>query len=317
MSRPGSGVSKRRVARTTGLGVAALAAAGAATGLYAWAIERVRFGLERVSIAALPAGSRELRILHLGDLHLAPWQTRKMDFVRSLADLEPDLVVNTGDNMGHPDALPYVRETLAPFRGVPGVFVYGSNDYFGPILKNPFTYFLPRRADAPIAPRLDIDGLERLLRDDMGWASLNNAAAIVEAGGMRVRAVGVDDPHIHYDRLVRARESLTGLPADADGLPLLGVVHAPYQRILDAFTDLGAMAIVAGHTHGGQVCVPGVGALVTNCDLPRRQVSGLSEWRSGGRRAPLYVTRGLGTSIYAPLRFACPPEATLITLTAR
>lgn len=318
MSRPGSGAGPRwRIARAAGLGVAAVAASGVATGLYAWAIERVRFGLERVTVAALPAGSPDVRILHLGDLHLAPWQTRKMAFVRGLALLEPDLVVNTGDNMGHADALPYLRETLAPFRGVPGVFVYGSNDYYGPLLKNPFTYFTGRRPGSPTAPRLDISGLDALLRDELSWASLNNAAAVVEAGGVRLRAIGVDDPHIRSDRLVEARASLASLPAETGELPLLGVVHAPYRRILDAFTDLGAVALIAGHTHGGQVCVPGVGALVTNCDLPRSQVSGLSEWRSGARRAPLYVTRGLGTSIYAPVRFACPPQATLITLTAR
>ena len=96
----------------------------------------------------------------------------------------------------------------------------------------------------------------------------------------------------------------------------LGVTHAPYRRILDAFVDRGADLVLAGHTHGGQVCVPGYGALVTNCDIPRRQVRGDSQWTHEGRTAALEVSAGLGTSIWAPVRFACRPEATLLTLTA-
>lgn len=308
----------RQALRVAGLGAAATVASGVAVGMYAWAIERLRFQLQRVTAPVLPAGSRELRVLHLSDFHLAPWQTLKHDFVRSLAALDPDLLVNTGDNLGHPDVLPQLRELLAPFRGVPGAFVYGSNDYFGPKLKNPFTYFLPRRQDAPsVAPRLDNDGLERILADEFGWTSLNNTAAVLEVGGMRVRALGVNDPHIGYDHVGEARAAFDALPTDVAEAPILGLVHAPYQRILDGFTSLGAAAIFAGHTHGGQLCVPGYGALVTNCDIPRRQVSGLSSWRAGGREAALHVSQGLGTSIYAPVRFACPPQATLVTLTAR
>ena len=87
--------------------------------------------------------------------------------------------------------------------------------------------------------------------------------------------------------------------------------------MLSGLVDLGADAIFAGHTHGGQVCVPGYGALVTNCDIPREQVKGLSTWTSRGRSAALHVSAGLGTSIYAPVRFACPPEATLLTFLPR
>ena len=61
---------------------------------------------------------------------------------------------------------------------------------------------------------------------------------------------------------------------------------------------------------------PGFGALVTNCDIPRQQVKGVSEWRHGSRTATLDVSAGLGTSIYAPVRFACRPEVSLLTLTA-
>ena len=87
--------------------------------------------------------------------------------------------------------------------------------------------------------------------------------------------------------------------------------------MLNSFVTHGAELIFAGHTHGGQVCVPGLPALVTNCDIPREQAKGLSVWHHARRAAYLNVCAGLGTSIYAPVRFACPPEAVVVTLTAR
>jgi len=74
---------------------------------------------------------------------------------------------------------------------------------------------------------------------------------------------------------------------------------------------------LAGHTHGGQVCVPGYGALVTNCDLPTKQAKGLSRQAANGREFWLNVVAGLGTSIYAPVRFFCRPEVRVLNLVAR
>ena len=94
------------------------------------------------------------------------------------------------------------------------------------------------------------------------------------------------------------------------------MAHAPYQRVLDHFTSDGADLILAGHTHGGQICVPGYGALVTNCDLPTWRARGLHDWDVDGRTTPVNVSGGIGTSRFAPVRIACRPEAVLITLTA-
>ena len=77
----------------------------------------------------------------------------------------------------------------------------------------------------------------------------------------------------------------------------------------------GFSLLLAGHTHGGQVCVPGVGALVTNCGLDRRMAKGLHRWP--GTPAWLHVSAGLGTHPTAPIRFACRPEASLLTLIPR
>jgi predicted MPP superfamily phosphohydrolase len=127
-----------------------------------------------------------------------------------------------------------------------------------------------------------------------------------------VELVGTDDPHIYRDRY----DEVSG-PADRAADLRLGVTHAPYRRVLDGMVRDGFELILAGHTHGGQLCVPGVGALVTNCDLPRQQAKGLSRHEFGGRTSWLHVSAGLGTSPYAPVRFACPPEATLLTLVER
>ena len=295
----------------------AAAAAGAAFA-YGSLVERRRFTLREFDVPVLPAGSAPLRVLHLSDLHMAPWQRAKQEWIRSLASLEPDLVVTTGDNLGHERGLEGVREALEPFRGLPGAFVWGSNDYFGPELKNPFLYFLGTSAPPKRASRLDIEALE-LYFTELGWTDLNNTATTLELGGLTVDFVGVDDPHRRFDRLDRVSAAMDDLDEvrERDADLKVAVAHAPYQRILDSFTRRGADLILAGHTHGGQVCVPFYGALVTNCDIPRRQVKGLSRWAAGSRSSWLHVSAGLGTSIFAPVRFACPPEATLLILTAR
>ena len=310
----------------------ALAVAGAASvAAFAWGtlVERKMFTLRRVTVPVLPAGARPIRVLHLSDLHMAPWQKDKQDWVRSLADFDLDLIVDTGDNLGHVDGLSGIEYAFERFRGIPGVFVHGSNDYYGPQAKNPVKYFTGPSKMASTAALLDNSALTSYF-DDLGWLDLNNAAGSLDLLGTHIEFFGVNDPHRHFDRLELIPGALEELrendpyaedatwPEDAPRKErptlTIGVAHAPYQRVLDSFVTYGASLIFAGHTHGGQVCVPGFGALVTNCDIPRRQAKGLSIWRHAFRSAYLNVSAGLGTSIYAPFRFACPPEATLLTL---
>ncbi|MBW4040988.1 MAG: metallophosphoesterase [Acidobacteria bacterium] len=303
----------RAVAAVAGTAVAA----GAAAAAWGVGIERTAFTVRRATVAVLAPGTADLKVLHLSDLHMAPWQRGKQRFVRELADLEPDLVVDTGDNLGHRVGLLGIKAALEPFRGVPGLYVWGSNDYWAPQPKNPFTYFGgPSRV--PQEPeRLDTESLGTYL-DALGWTSLNNRTARLQVQGVTIDAFGTDDPHREYDDLAALGPGLRGLRSRRTRPALrLGVTHAPYRRILDAFVDRGADLLLAGHTHGGQVCVPGFGALVTNCDIPRAQVKGVSEWTHDDRTAALEVSAGLGTSIWAPVRFACRPEVTLLTLTAR
>lgn len=301
---------------------AALGLTAAGVLLWSTVIERQLFTVRRHTLPLLAEGAEPIRVLQLSDLHLAPWQARKIDWVRSLAELRPDLVVLTGDMMGHVQARPMLLRALEPLTAVaPSVFVHGSNDYYGPTFKNPLKYLAAPSRLSTREPDVDNDALTAGL-EKLGAIDLNNSAARLELRGTRVELLGLDDPHIRYDDASAMRAALGALYAedDVDGaetLPLrLGVVHAPYQEALGELLDDGVQLILAGHTHGGQVRVPGVGALTANCDLPTAQARGLSVWYDAHRAAFLNVSAGLGNSIYAPVRFACRPEASLITLEA-
>jgi len=298
--------------------LAVLAAAGAtALGAAVWGIgvERHLYTLRRHTLAVLPEGAAPLRVLHLSDAHMAPWQHRKQAWIASLAALRPDLVVNTGDNLGHAEGLDGVRRALAPFAGIPGVFVHGSNDVSAPSPRNPLHYFLgPSKADREETP-LDTDALDRFLTADLGWHDLDNAAATLTVGGLRIDTFGVDDAHRHWDDLNALPSLREAQRAAGDADLVFGVTHAPYQRVLNRFVDLGADVLFAGHTHGGQIRIPfSPRALVANCDIPLDQARGLSTWMRGDRRVPLNVSAGIGHSIYAPVRFGCRPEASLLQL---
>ena len=297
---------------TTRLAAGALVAGAATTAYAAW--EARHYVLRERTLPVLPEGARPLRVLHLTDLHMTPGQRAKQEWLAGLAGLRPDLVVDTGDNLAHRDAVPVVTDALGPLLDVPGVFVHGSNDYFEPSFRNPFAYLLPdtgkRHTDVPELPWRELSQTFT----DAGWLDLTNTRGRVRVGDLDLAFTGVDDPHLGYDRL----DEVAG-PADPEADVRLGVTHAPYLRVLDAFARDGYDAVLAGHTHGGQVCLPGGRALATNCDLEPARARGVH--RHPADSAPgepgstwMHVGAGLGTSPYARIRVACRPEAVLLTL---
>ncbi|MDQ0378670.1 metallophosphoesterase [Amycolatopsis thermophila] len=297
--------SHRVTAKRLAAGTVAL---GAATVGYASGIERRHFVLRTADLPVLEPGAQPMRVLHVSDLHMLPGQHAKQRWVAALDRLEPDLVVNTGDNLAHPKAVPAVLRALGPLLDRPGLFVFGSNDYYAPKPKNPARYLMPR------GKKKRIHGRKLPWRDlraafiEHGWQDLTHVRRTLTVAGQTVFAAGLDDPHLRRDRY----GEIAG-PAEAATLRL-GVTHSPEPRILDPFAADGYDLVLAGHTHGGQLRIPGIGALVTNCDLDRSRARGASRW---GAHMWLHVSAGLGTSPYAPARFACPPEATLLTLVAR
>ena len=286
------------------LGAVATGAAGIG---YAAGIERRHWTLRQVTLPVLAEGARPIKVLHVSDLHLTPGQRSKQRWVAALAELEPDLVVDTGDNLAHPRAVPATLNALGPLLDLPGLFVFGSNDYFGPTFKNPARYLWKstKRQHGTALPWRDL----RAALLERGWLDATHARVTVEAGGLTIAAAGVDDPHIRLDRY----ERIAGRPTGSPDLRL-GLTHSPEPRVLDGFADDGYDLVLAGHTHGGQLRLPGYGAIVTNCGIDRSRARGASRW---GAHMWLHVSAGLGTAPTAPVRFACPPEASLLTLVPR
>lgn len=351
--------------RTLGRCALAATATGAALGMGA-ALE-ARAPVQRVlGLDILAPGTPALTILHISDIHMWRHSRWEVAWLRSLAELDADFVVLTGDNLCEPEGLEPLIEGLRPLHGTPGAFVFGSNDYYSGVFSLPLRYLGPAVTNAwsglrsasgdhtDAAPRplrrtvpdLPHRELAHVLSSTLGWADLRNAGALVdiaprqpgrvdEVGAratLRISLSGVDDPHINYDAPLAAG------PAWEDADLRLGLTHAPYARVLDDFAALGADLVLAGHTHGGQICLPVGRALVNNCDAPLWASGGVHEWRRGSVATPkphtdrgvvrppatwgpdagestwIHVSRGLGTSKFAPIRLFCRPETTLIRL---
>jgi predicted MPP superfamily phosphohydrolase len=286
------------------VGAAALTVAGTA---YSAGIEVRHWTLRQATLPVLPIGAAPLRVLHISDLHMTPNQRSKQRWLAGLAELQPDLVVNTGDNLAHQQAVPAALRALQPLMALPGVFVFGSNDYYAPKPKNPVRYLIRTRKRIRGAglPWTDL----RAAFAEHGWLDLTNTRRELSVAGRRVAVAGVDDPHLRRDQYQR----IAGR-ADPTADLRLGLTHSPEPRVLDAFAADGYDLVLAGHTHGGQLRLPGYGAIVTNCGLDRSRARGASRW---GAHTWLHVSAGVGTSPFAPVRFACPPETSLLTLVPR
>lgn len=304
----------RPVQRTVAGAVGGMAAAGITT--IGGAMLHARdYRLSFSRVPALPDGfgrGTVIRVLNVSDIHLMARQTKKRDFLASLADLNPDAVFFTGDQLSEPAALPALLDAIEPLLRLPGAFVFGSHDYHAPLWKNPLSYIIPSLApDENRKPDLLPYRAMRQAFEEAGWLNLNNRRGTLTIGGTPVSLVGVNDPHMHEDRF----------PAPVDDAPSglrIGLTHAPYIRVLNEMHADGAHLVLAGHTHGGQVCLPGGRAIVTNCDLDSRHGSGVFTWPPLGPEREddtwVAISRGLGTSPYSPFRLFCGPEVQVLDL---
>jgi uncharacterized protein len=266
--------------------------------------------LREAEIPILPLGHAPIRILHFSDLHLTPARKSEIADIKSFAQYKPDLVISTGDFLAHMDAVPVTLDALEPLLDTPGLFVFGSNDYYAPKPKNPLKYLLPDHGERIHGQDLPWPELDLALQA-RGWKNLNHHRTTISINGTTIEARGTDDAHLEFDDY----SLVAGPPADCD--IAIGVTHAPYLRILKGMSDDGLDAIFAGHTHGGQVRLPWFGgsrALTTNCDLPHWRARGLTQF---GNEPYLHVSAGMGTSPFARIRVASPPEVSLVTLTPK
>ncbi len=288
--------------------VTALGVAGAGALAYGSLVERNAFTLRYFDVPVLAPDASPLRVLHVTDLHITSGQHRKLAWIRGLADLRPDLVINTGDTLSAADAIPAVVSALEPLSAFPAVFVPGNNDYYAPRLRNPAMYFQPQVRPEVHGPPLPWPQLASALTH-AGWVDLTHERRTLCVDGHRVALAGTDDPHLR-----RARYELIAGAAVADAAVRIGVTHSPEPFLLQRFANDGYDLVVAGHTHGGQVRLPFGPAIVTNCGIDRGRARWLHRWDD---RMYFHVCAGLGTNPYAPIRFCCRPEATLLTLVPR
>jgi predicted MPP superfamily phosphohydrolase len=276
----------------------ALGAVGAACVAYGVFIEHEWYRIARYEVPVLPAGAAPLTILHLSDLHFTRKDRRKKAFVEALE--RPDVAVVTGDMLGEPEGVEPVVEALRSLRGrLASYVVLGSNDYFVPQPVNPFDYILPGRRHVKGQVSRWRDLVAQLEAD--GWVVLRNHRAELANDGARFEVLGLDDPHIK-------RADLRVAPRTRPEEFGLAIVHSPDPA--PELLALGYRLVLAGHTHGGQVRFPLVGAVLTNGSTPTRFAMGLARFGT----SYLHVSPGMGTSKYAPFRFLCRPEATYLDL---
>ena len=266
--------------------------------------------LRQAEIPILPSGHAPIRVLHFSDLHLTPARSQEIADIKSLIRHKPDIVISNGDFVAHTDAVPTALDALDELLDIPGLYVFGSNDYFAPRFKNPLKYILPddgKRKHGGELPWRDLDdGLSM-----RGWKNINTSRTTLTINGTTIEARGTDDAHLERDDYSRVAGSRGACDI------AIGVTHAPYLRVIKGMSDDKLDAIFAGHTHGGQVRLPWFGgskALTSNCDLPTWRARGLTKVDG---EPYLHVSAGMGTSPFARIRVASPPEVSLVNLVAR
>ena len=263
-------------------------------------VEPRRFTLRRRRMPCAASGlARPLSILHVTDLHFRPHEHGKRRFLHRVASQEDvDIVAVTGDLIDHTPSIPICVDALRAFKPRLGVFVaLGGHDYFRTTGVDLARQLITR--DTRRFERVDTEQLVAALRS-IGVTVLVNARAELNAHGAKVDVIGIDDYKFGEPDLDAA---FAGMRKDAFTLVMM---HEP--SMVEEIAERGPDLVLSGHTHGGQVRIPGVGALTTQSRLPRRHATGC--FQRG--RTTFHLNNGMGTGEYTPFRIFCPPEVTVI-----
>lgn len=262
--------------------------------------DRWGFRLAHVHIPC-QAVPRPLKLLHLSDTHLRVGDAAKMDFIRRATDDDYDFVFYTGDIAEEPEAEKLVPSLLtrSPRHGAYAVF--GNHDHLRLSMAEhlyEFAFSKPSRRHG----YSDVEAMRAHMQEGDRWRVLVNETARHDIDGASVLVAGVDDPYTGQGDLQVTMRHVK--QADV----LIGLVHVPTD--LASFSQRGFHLVLSGHTHGGQVRLPLIGAIKTQCDLPTRHARGL-HWVE---RTAVHVSQGLGAGKPTRARFLCPPTAYVITL---
>jgi len=293
-----------------------------------------------IKINAGKLDKQVLSILHISDFHLRKnFKGRKLfSFVQSLSTLEPDFIFITGDLLGGA-YVDYLIDMLSPLKAKKGKYViFGVHDHydkaFVEFLKNMFKRKRRYRKEN------DIQNLIRRL-EDIGIEVLMNekrVSAINSKGVKDVEIIGLDDPVIEkidigkafstsssddkrlspgkkvgdkriYKDVFSLNEDRIHIMREKSKLSLV-MLHTPDANSIIKFSKMKADIIFCGHTHGGQVRLPFIGAIISGCKIKTKFASGLFYFKN----IVLFTTRGLGEGKYTPFRFYCQPEANLVRI---
>lgn len=293
---------KNSTAKVIGWSVSALGLAGLALFLYGTKIEPRRYRLERLTVyTGSDEGSSDpiqtsLKILHISDLHIGAHDLEKVRFIQKITDDDYDLVILTGDVFEFNDGIKYGDSLLTRKPKLGAYAVMGNHDYYDYTILNKTLGRVIKKLRHPPAKKDVTPHCQALAA--AGFKVLFNESDYIESAGVFV--VGIDYPGIKNEEL---QDLVKKAPPHALKLALF---HLP--RRLDAIVDAGFDLAFGGHTHGGQIRLPGYGALITDSELPRGEASGLI--KKGG--TAFHISRGLGADPRSNIRLFCPPAATVI-----
>lgn len=241
---------------------------------------RFRIVEHGVPIPHLPPGFDGFRILHLSDLHIDGMLDKGQRLSSILATLHYDLCVMTGDYRfrtfgNYHKALTLMKTLMQTLKAPHGIFgVLGNHDWL------------------EMVPGLEQCGMRMLM----------NEAQAIDKGRETIWLLGLDD--VHYYETGHLEKAVKAAPQDATRILL---VHSP--EIIPQAAQAGMDLYLCGHSHGGQICLPGSKPIITHCRCPRPYKAG--PWQYESMRG--YTSRGIGTSLL-PIRLFCQPEIIIHTL---
>jgi uncharacterized protein len=275
-------------------------AAGVGVYLYAAKVEARSFRLEHLNgiNVGTAGGARRLKILHLSDLHLCAPEKQKLEFLAQLPCHQYDLVVLTGDIFENESGLQYALQIVSSKPKLGSYAVLGNHDYYAYTWWNKTYGQIDRKYRHP-AQKRDVQPFIDALHSG-GITTLRNEAVTLPEANLHL--VGIDYPGT-TETVVRELSA----QAPPESL-IIALMHLP--RRLQQLVNSGVHMAFAGHTHGGQIRVPGFGALITDSELPRHEASGLV--RRGDTL--IHVSRGLSADPKTNFRLFCPPAATVLEL---
>lgn len=289
--------------------------AGLALAIWIIFVEPHRFRVRETELPTISRSSHRLAveapelasltILHVTDTHFTGQDERKLDFLRGVAKRECDLVFYTGDLIDQPEGVENCAEAAGYFTPRLGSFaVLGGHDYYK---LNPFLRYLQF-----VKPSLTSDLYGTLnptkqvveALSAAGVCVLQDDSALVELpGGGRCAIIGLRDAYMFRPSLRAGWEDVP------DDIPVIVLSHSP--DVLPELLRRRAELAFFGHTHGGQVRLPFVGALITRSTLPGKRASGTFK-----RYHTVYtLNNGLGATRWLSYRLLCRPEVSLVKLT--